>query len=291
MFYALLAYVVGFMLVVATLFLWHVRRRRERPPEKFKLLRGPGESLRRRVQKADDDLVLYVLGAAFGPLFLGFSALVLAARLPKSLVLAGAGVALAVFVGTALLAGTLLFRFLHRRRNDFLGYLGERLVAEYLDPLVSQGYRIFHDVPAEGREKNFNLDHVAVGPTGVAIIETKARRKKRGRDGYPEHEVTSDGNRLIWPWGEEDLCIAQVQAEADWLREWIQKKTAIRVDPKPIVVIPGWYVKERAIGAVRVANQKWLPSIVAQWKPEPLTPEQIDLIWRQLDDRCRDVED
>jgi hypothetical protein len=290
-FYAVVAYFLSFMLIVGSVFWWRIHRRKERPPEKFKLLRGPGETLRRRVQKADDDLVLFVWIGAFAPLSLGWIVLVVAARLPKAFVLAGAGVALVVFAGALLLAGFLLFRFFHRRRNDFLGYLGERLVAEYLHPLISQGHHVFHDVPAEGREKRFNLDHVAVGPTGVAVVETKTRRKKKGREGFAEHEVTSDGNRLIWPWGEEDLNIRQVQSEADWLRDWIQKKTAIRVDPKPIVVIPGWYVKERAIGAVRVANQKWLASIVAQWRPEPLTPEQVDLICRQLDDRCRDVED
>lgn len=291
MFYAVVGYLVGFMVIVGSLFLWRIHRRKERPPEKFRLLRGPGETLRRRVQKADDDLVLYVLVGAFAPLFLGCSILVLAARFPKGLVLAGAGVALLVFGVTLLVSVLALFRFLHRRRNDFLGYMGERLVAEYLEPLGGQGYRVFHDVPAEGREKKFNLDHVTVGPTGIAVIETKARRKKKGRDGFAEHEVTSDGNRLIWPWGEEDLNIKQVQAEADWLRGWIQKKTAIRVDPKPIVVIPGWYVKETAIAAVRVTNQKLLTAIIAQWKPQSLTPEQIDLIRRQLDDRCRDVED
>jgi hypothetical protein len=42
MFYAVLAYFVGFMFVVGSLFLWHIWRRKERPPEKFKLLRGPG---------------------------------------------------------------------------------------------------------------------------------------------------------------------------------------------------------------------------------------------------------
>jgi hypothetical protein len=290
-FYAVGAYFFGFMVIVGSLFWWRIHRRKERPPEKFKLLRGPGETLRRRVQKADDDLALYVWLGAFAPLFLGWGVLLLAAHLPKAFVLAGASLALAVFGGTLLLAGFLLFRFFHRRRNDFLGYLGERLVAEYLEPLVGQGYRVFHDVPAEGRQKKFNLDHVTVGPTGVAVIETKTHRKKKGRQGFPEHEVTSDGNRLIWPWAEEDLNIRQVQAEADWLREWIQKKTAIRVNPKPILVIPGWYVKERAIGAVRVTNQKLLAGMVVQWKPDPLTDEQVDLICRQLDDVCRDVED
>jgi hypothetical protein len=290
-FYAVLAYFTSFLLIVGAVFFWRIRRRKERPPEKFKLLRDPGETLRRRVQKAGEDMFFYLSIAAFGPLFLGWGILVLAGHLPRTLVLPGAAFALLVFGGTLIVAGTGVFQFLHRRRNDFLGYLGERLVAEHLESLASQGYRVFHDVPAEGRRAKFNLDHVTVGPTGIAVIETKTRRKKKGREGFEEHVVTCDKNRLIWPWGEEDLCVKQVQAEADWLRGWIHKQTGIRLSPKSIVVIPGWYVVERAIGNVRVANQKWLPSIIAQWRPQPLTPEQIDLICRQLDDRCRDVED
>lgn len=288
---AFAGYFCVFTFVVGVVHLWSVRRRKERPPEKFKLLRGPGETLRRRVQKADEDLIAYFAAGAFLPIAVGCGCLVLAAAMPTPLVLPAAAVAALAFILSAVAAVVLLLRFVNRRRNDFLGYLGERLVAEYLDPLVSQGYRVFHDVPAEGREKKFNLDHVAVGPTGVAVIETKARRKKKGREGFPEHEVVSDGTRLIWPWGDEDLCIGQVQAAADWLREWILKKTAIRTNPKPIVVIPGWYAKERAIGAVRVTNQKLLASMISQWRPQPLTPDQVDLISRQLDDVCRDVED
>jgi hypothetical protein len=34
-----------------------------------------------------------------------------------------------------------------------------------------------------------------------------------------------------------------------------------------------------------------VPEIIRKWKPQPLGHEQIDLISRQLDERCRDVED
>jgi hypothetical protein len=34
-----------------------------------------------------------------------------------------------------------------------------------------------------------------------------------------------------------------------------------------------------------------VPEIIKKWKPYDLSPEQIDLISRQLDERCRDVED
>ena len=289
--YAFMAYLVSFMLVAGGLYMWRTARRKERPPEKFKLLRGPGETLRRRVQNADENLSIYVFGGAFAPLIIAWLTLLLAVRLPKQLVLAGAVVAIVTFVICLIVSTTLLFAFLRRRRNDFIGYLGERSVAEHLEPLIARGYRVFHDVPAEGRNKNFNLDHVVIGPTGTAIVETKTRRKKKGREGYEEHVVIYDGQRLIWPWADETWGLDQVRAEIDWLRKWIDQRTGIKTDVKAILTIPGWFVTERVLGPVRVGNPKLLPNIITQWNPRPLTDEQVDLISRQLDDRCRDVED
>lgn len=215
----------------------------------------------------------------------------LATYLPKQFVLWVVGFAVLAFVVSTIFALSLIFRFLQRRRNDLLGYLGERAVAEYLDPLRTEGWRIFHDIPAEGHRKNFNIDHVVVGPGGVAAIEVKTRRKKKGRPGFEKHVVTYDGQWLIWPWGEDMCGVDQVQWQAAWLRDFLEKRTALRVDPKPILALPGWYVTERAIGAFRVASHKVVPSIVREWKPQPLTAQQIHLISRQLDERCRDVED
>ena len=217
--------------------------------------------------------------------------LLLAMELPKSLVLVGAAVAAVLFVASTVCAMIMLLRFLNRRRNDLLGYLGERAVAEHLEALRESGYRIFHDVPCEGRKTNFNIDHVVVGPTGVAAIEVKTRRKKKGREGYEEHVVTYDGQQLVWPWGEDRCGIDQLLSESDWLRKFIYNRTGLRVDPKPILALPGWWVTERVVGAFRVASHKMVPKIVCDWKLQPLTPEQIDLISRQLDERCRDVED
>jgi hypothetical protein len=212
--YALDAYVIAFGVITGCIFWWSIRRKKDRPPEKFKLLRGPGETQRRRVQKADENLFFYVFGGAFGPFLIAWSVLLLAVYLPKRLILFGAAMAVVCFIASIIGATILLFRFLHRRRNDLLGYLGERAVAEYLEPLRQNGFRIFHDVPCEGRKTNFNIDHVVVGPTGVAAIEVKTRRKKKGRPGFEEHVVTYDGQRLIWPWGEDRCGIDQVRAES-----------------------------------------------------------------------------
>jgi hypothetical protein len=183
-FYVFEAYVIAFMLITGGIFWWSIVRRKDRPPEKFKLLRGPGETQRRRVQKTDENLFSYFFGGAFVPLVILSLLLLLAMQLPKRLVPLGAAVAAIFFVASTVCAIIMLIRFLNRRRNDLLGYLGERAVAEHLEGLRESGFRIFHDVPCEGRKKNFNIDHVVVGKTGVAAIEVKTRRKKKGRPGF-----------------------------------------------------------------------------------------------------------
>ena len=279
------------MVITGGIFWWSTTRKKDRPPEKFKLLRSAGETQRRCVQKTDENLFVYFFGGAFVPLVIASLVLLLVIRLPKRLVPVGAAVAVILFLLSTVCAVIVLLRFLSRRRNDLLGYLGERAAAEWLEPLKAEGYRIFHDVPCEGRKKNFNIDHVVVGPTGVAAIEVKTRRKKKGREGYEEHVVTYDGQQLVWPWGEDRCGIDQLLSESDWLRKFIYNRTGLRVDPKPILALPGWWVTEHVVGAFRVASHKMVPKIVCDWKPQPLTPEQIDLISRQLDERCRDVED
>jgi hypothetical protein len=289
--YAFAAYFIAFMLATFSIFWWSIARKKDRPPEDFKLLRGPGETQRRRVQKADENLFFWLFGGAFLPLLIALLILSLATHLPKSLLLLGAAVAVVLFVASTVCAIILLHRFLNRRRNDLLGYLGERAAAESLEPVKADGYRIFHDVPCQGRKKNFNIDHVVVGKTGVAAIEVKTRRKKKGREGYKDYEVTFDGHRLIWPWGEDRCGIDQLLNEAEWLREFIHGRTGLTVHPKPILALPGWYVTERVVGNFRVTSHKLLPSIIRDWRPESLNDQQIDVICRQLDERCRDVED
>ena len=109
--------------------------RRTGPPEDFNLLRSPGETQRRRVQKGDENLFFWFFEAAFVPLLIASLVLLLATHLPKRLVLVAAAVAAVLFVASTVCAIIVPLRFLNRRRNDLLGYLGERAVAEHLEPL------------------------------------------------------------------------------------------------------------------------------------------------------------
>ena len=289
--WSLPVYCLLFSATVLSMLIWRSRQRKERPPVKFQLLRGPGESLRRRVQGFDENLLFWLGGTALIPLVVAIGLALVVLRLPRSFQLAGlVVVGLTLLSGIAVSAG-ILYRRLARWRSDFLGYLGERTVGEHLEPLLAQSYRIFHDVPAEGARADFNLDHVVVGPTGVALIETKTRRKGRARPGFKDHVVVYDGKQLIWPWAEDRHGLDQALAEADWLAKWILKQTGLKVAVKPILTLPGWWVEQKARGPVTVVNSKSLPSAVRGNGSASLSPEQVDLIARQLDTLCRDVTD
>jgi hypothetical protein len=51
------------------------------------------------------------------------------------------------------------------------GARGERKTADYLEPLLERGFVFLHDRQIPGSRAN--IDHIAIGPTGVFVIETK----------------------------------------------------------------------------------------------------------------------
>lgn len=284
--YLLVPFFAGALFLV-----WRVKRRGERPPVEFTIRRGPGESLRRKIAKSDEDLLQSMVFIGGVPLVVGWLILVLSAKLGTSYALPrGILFAIVLIAGMAAIAWW-GYRHFHQRRNYLLGYLGERAVAEELEPLQREGYHVFHDLPVGKVDGSFNLDHIVVGPTGLFAIETKTRRKGRAREGFEDHKVFYDGRQLIWPWAEDIHGLKQAQNEADWLTKWVKQMTGIEIAAKPILALPGWWVETRALGPVSVQNPKNLPSNIRGKGTRILDATQIDLIARQLDVRCRDVED
>ncbi len=284
-------YFFAFLLVVATIGRWARVRAKVRDPVEFKLLRSPGESLRRRMAKFDEDLFQYAIGAALVPLMIASAFLwCLAKFAPKTSLVLGLSVTAGVLVLTAVISGRWLWSKFNRYRDDRLGYIGERTVSESLTPLLREGYHVFHDVPASTGERVFNLDHVVVGPAGLFLIKTKTRRKGRARPGFKDYAVTYDGRQLIWPWAEDRHGLEQAESEARWLSEWINKLTGFDTSARPILALPGWWVNESP-GPVRVVNAKGLCAAIRGRRERLLTDTQIDQIARLLDERCRDVVD
>lgn len=287
------AYLVGYLLVyfaiVAGIWVWRLNRRQERPPVSEKLLRSPGESLRRRIESFDDALLFHLVACVLVPLLVMVSGLWIIEQLSAGTKVWALVGLLVLLAGVLYLSAWWLIRILNKRRDHYLGYFGERVVGETLAELQSKGFRVFHGVPASEANPPFDIDHVVIGSSGIFAIETKTRRKRKGRPGFEEHKIIFDGQQLVYPWGEDFHGLNQARDHALWLETWVVQVLGRRVPVLPILVFPGWWVEEHAVSNVRVANPKQIAAIVLRNGPI-LTEEQLDLLARQIETRCRDVE-
>jgi hypothetical protein len=291
----ILPWIIGYFLLFyastfGVLFMLRKKRTRRSPlPDNTKLLRMPGEQLWRELTKSEENDGLFLIAAVVVPLI----AVVIVFELIRPLVNQWPIATIVVLISTIIASIWLTGRFMAKRffaRSDkFLGFFGERYVGEYLDQLKHEGWVVFHDVPFEGASGPFNIDHVALSRRGVWIIETKTRRKGDPRVGCKDHEVLSDGTKLTWPWGEDESAIQQAKANAKSLGDWLQQMTGHRIPVSAIVTIPGWMVVERNANGIRVTNPKMLCDFISKGNASPITEEQLDLIGRQLDQKCRDV--
>lgn len=178
--------------------------------------------------------------------------------------------------------------------QDRLGIAGERVVAEALDDLKRDGYRVFHDVPPEREAKPgeslANYDHLIVGPAGVFVIETKTRSKLNGAN---KIVVTADA-RVLVNGLEPDRCpLKQAQSLARAMRDTLASETAMRNLPvRPVVIFPGWWIEDKAYrdagGNVWTLNE----IAFAKWVRSPkecvrLKPDAIALLASRLEQRVR----
>lgn len=252
------------------------------------LLRAPGESLRDPMQDAAWDAAEYAALGLFGiPL--------LFCVFPLKLVYEGAlpeFETIALFVGGAVLLQVFILarlaRVLGRARSLALGYEAERAVGQELDELRHLGYRVFHDVPADGLEKN--IDHIVVGPAGVFAVAARGRDAHRPNGSGAPWEVTYDGESLQFPGWKETLPLGQAMRQAEWLFEWIEEAIGEPVVVRPILVLPGWSVKRTAVSGIPVLAARRLQAYFQRMRPRPeMTETLIERIAEQIDRSCRVV--
>jgi hypothetical protein len=289
---AALIYLLVFFGFMFGMLLWRKHQRKDRRPfpENLKLLRGPGETQRKMVARLDDaigDRFMLALGI---PVLIAGALLWITTHLSGTWQAAGLIAALVALFATLYLTARYLVAVAEQSGNRYLGYFGERIVAEAIEPLKAQGFRIFHDVPCGDSKSPFNIDHVIVGSSGVFAVETKTRRKGRARGGFAEHEIIYDGQVLAYPWGEDRHGLGQAQRQAKWLADWLTQILGRQVAVNPILTFPGWMIIRRGAGPVNVLNPREILAAVLPRGTPVLAADQVDLIARQLDVRCRDVE-
>jgi hypothetical protein len=180
------------------------------------------------------------------------------------------------------------YRFLDWLRDEYrlrTGLRGERAVAEEMQPAVRAGYFLFHDIPTNA---DCNIDHAIVGKGGVFVIETKARSKPESNDGK-SMEAIVDGKRIRFTGGGvESKAMNQAEALANWLSDSLSRSTGTRVDVRPVVALPGWFVRQSEPSNVLVRNPEYFAKELVD-APQALSPDQITRIAYQLEQWCRDV--
>lgn len=282
-----LAFVFFVFISVQGLLLWgKFKKRGRRNPLTSQLLRAPGQSIQGQLQDITGDIAVNLLMLPTIPialyavyltqvhysgvkeslavwLFLGFLTFVICIYL---------------FVKTAKLTT--------QRNNLRLGLDGELAVGQELNHLMLEGFRVYHDFPAE----KFNIDHIAVGPTGVFAVETKGRAKPDKGRGNIDAKVFYDGEALKFPDWHEKKPLDQTKRQAVWLNKWLSSAVGEQIPVRPVLALPGWFVENTKRGDVLVFSGK-SPQFLSKLKvAQGLSESMIQRISHQLEQRCRDVE-
>ena len=262
------------------------RHRTRRSPLTRDLLRSPGHSLLMQIEDLSERIDSFVFVAAVVPLSSYASYIT---QKYWGAVKPGSHIGifyLIISVGFVAFAAVRLPRLVKERRSFRLGLDCEMAVGQELNGLMYDGYRIFHDIPADG----FNIDHVVVGPNGVFAVETKGRSKPdRGR-GKPDATVVFDGKNLHFPDSSESEPLAQARRQARWLSKWLSSAVAQPITAHPVLALPGWYIDRRKWGDVLLLNGKECRFLASQKSIRTLPDALIQMISHQLERLCRDVE-
>jgi Nuclease-related domain len=153
------------------------------------------------------------------------------------------------------------------------GTAGEQRTARLLGPLERQGWVVLHDLAVPGSAAN--IDHLAIGPGGVFVIDSK---QYRGR-------LQLDPSRRLWH-GRYPLTptLRAVEFEAD-------RAAQVLADPQdvvPIVAVHGAQVPWGKVvtQGVPVVSARRLPSLL-RTLPAVLGPERVAAVAHQARIRFR----
>jgi hypothetical protein len=142
------------------------------------------------------------------------------------------------------------------------GAAGERRTARLLGQLERHGWEVLHDLAVPGSRAN--LDHLAIGPGGVFVIDSK---QYRGR-------LQLDPTGRLWH-GRYPLAptLRAVSFEADQAAQVLPDPGVAVV---PIVAVHGAQVPwgKLVVAGVTVVPARRLPSILRQL-PTVLSPERV----------------
>ena len=179
----------------------------------------------------------------------------------------------------------LLMRNFQRIHRLKLGLACELAVGQELDKLIrpeAHPYFVFHDVPSD----TFTIDHVAITPHGIFVIETRARTHPLDANGQPQCTVAVENERLRFPGWSERSPLRKTRQAAVWLRQWLRRECGIDVPVRGVLVLPGWQVElERPPQDIQVINGEGLAQRLLETHLGSLDANEHDQVARALTQR------
>jgi hypothetical protein len=142
------------------------------------------------------------------------------------------------------------------------GAAGERRTARLLSPLEDRGWVVLHDLAVPGSAAN--IDHLAIGPGGVVVVDSK---QYRGRLQLDPSGLLWHGRHLLTP------ALRAARWEADQADEVLG---VADVDVAAIVAVHGTSVPwgRVVLGGVTVAPVSQIPDLL-QALPSVLDPNRV----------------
>lgn len=250
------------------------KKAKTRSPLKTKPLRLPGQSLQEEeAQIIEQDLVLLTL-VGMGMLYMLIYTWI-PFLFPQKTYLSSIAfltITSLVVLGYVFYKGIRLRKKLLRIRQ---GRDGELIVAEHLEVLREEGCYIIHDFIGQ----DFNIDHIVIAPQGVFCIETKTMSKPTDKDlkiDYYGDSIKVAGKEV------RGNVLQQVQAQADYLKNYLKEALGEDIFIRPVVAYPGWFINLRAKKPhIWVLEPKAIPKFMRN-EPTRLDNSKINMIKQAL---------
>lgn len=246
----------------------------------------PGQTLLRQLDQLSQEINVHLVYVFILPLITYSTIMsywVFAGVKPNALVILSLSIICLVFFGYSIYK---IVKLISQRRSIRLGYEGELAVRQELNQLVLEGYRVYHDFPAD----RFNIDHIIVGSNGVFTVQTKTCKKSTSKNRTTDATVTYDGRGLYFPKATDYETIEQAERHAGWLSDWLTHAAGEPLAVRAIVVLPGWFVKRTSSDGISVVNPNQFSSLFEHIQPRHLSESKLTRIDHQIEQKCRDIE-
>jgi hypothetical protein len=277
------------LLVFAAVYLFGThqiyRRKKHLPCSVQTPMRSPGQSVLRELQILQGQVVRSIGLPFFVILCAGVGYFLRSTVFHQPVTELEVGLAVLVCLGSIGCGLLWLVSIMRKRRRIRLNYDSKVTVGQALNALSPDGYRIFHDFPAD----RFNIDHIVVGAKGVFAIDTKACANRTAGGLNAETPAEYNGKVLYFPNGKDLETVERAERQADWLSDWIGANAGIPVAARAIVALPGWVVKRTSADGIPVVNPRQFSSLFAHIRSRPIPENANNRIVHHLERMCRNT--